>query len=108
MTDDRQVDTIAEDPAWKRARARASAQRQFYSHLAIYLLVSALLVVIDVAGGAAGTTFLGLDWAFWPIGGWGVAVILQAIRVFGPGTGWEDRRAARLYEKERQRGSQQF
>lgn len=108
MNDDREVDTVAEDPAWTRARARASAQREFYGHLAIYFLVGALLLIIDVAGGTSGTTFLGLDWAFWPVGGWGVAVILHAIRVFEPGSSWEERQAARLYEKERQRESQQF
>lgn len=106
MTDDREVDTLANDPAWNRARA--AAQREFYGHLTAYLLVSVLLVVIDVVGRTSGTTFLGLDWAFWPIGGWGVAVMLHAIRTFGPGSDWEERTATRLYEQERQRGSQQF
>ncbi|MGI9613645.1 MAG: 2TM domain-containing protein [Acidimicrobiales bacterium] len=108
MTADRKVDTLAEDPLWARSRARASAQREFYGHLTVYVLVCALFVILDVFGGTSGATFLGLDWAFWPIGGWGVAVILHAIRVFRPGSGWEERRAAKLYEQERQRGPQDF
>lgn len=108
MTDDRRVDTLVEDPAWARARARAAVQREFYRHLGVYLLVGALLVIIDIAGGTSGTTFLGLDWAFWPIGGWGFAVLLHGFRVFGPGDRWEERRAARLYEEERQGGPPQY
>jgi len=108
MTENPEIATLQEDPAWARARARAAAQREFYGHLATYLLVSAFLVVIDVAGGSSGTTFLGLDWAYWPIGGWGVAVVLHALRVFGPSNGWEERKANQLYEKERQRGPRQY
>ena len=106
MTDHRDVDSIDEDPAWTRALARAAAQRQFYGHVAVFLLVGSLLVIIDVATGSSGSTFLGLDWAFWPIGGWGLAVVLLALRVFGAGSDWEERRAAKLYDKEQQRRSQ--
>ena len=49
---------------------------------------------------------LGLDWAFWPIGGWGLGVLLQGIRVFRFRTSWEDRKARELYEEEQERESQ--
>jgi hypothetical protein len=101
-----EVDTSSEDPAWARAKAKATAQREFYGHLTIFVLVSALLVIIDIAGGTSGATFLGLDWAYWPIGGWAIGLAIHALRVFGIGTDWEDRRAAKLYEEERRRESQ--
>ena len=100
------VDRLGEDAAWTRAKARARSQRDFYGHLTVYLAVSVLLIAIDLAGGSAGTTFLGLDWAFWPIGGWGLAVVLQGTRVFGFRSSWEDQKATERYEKERERQSQ--
>ncbi|MGI9612938.1 MAG: 2TM domain-containing protein [Acidimicrobiales bacterium] len=103
MERQQEVDTVVEDPAWIRAKQRARSQREFYGHLSVYVLVSALLVVIDVAGGSGASTFLGLDWAFWPIGGWGIAVLLHAVRVFGPSSNWEERKAAQLYQQERDR-----
>ena len=98
------LDPAVEDTeAWKRARKRARRLREFYGHLMTYVLVSTLLVVIDLATGSSGRTFLGLDWAFWPIGGWGVGVLLQAVRLFGRGATWEQRKAEELYAKERER-----
>ena len=105
MQDETKVDPVVEDPAWIRARERARSQREFYRHLLVYCSMSVLLVVIDVTGGSEGATFLGLDWAFWPIGGWGVGVLLHALRVFGPRRDWEERKTAQLYQKERDRQS---
>lgn len=87
----------------ERARARARQLRQFYGSLMTYVVVCALLVIIDVATGQEGETFLGLDWAYWPILGWGVFVLLHGLKVAFPQSGWEERKAQELYEKERQR-----
>lgn len=106
MGDHTNVDADDDDPAWVRAQERARSLRELYGHLFIYCAVSVLLVAIDVAGRSEGATFLGLDWAFWPIGGWGIGVLLHTLRVFGPLTNWEDRKATQLYEKERERRSQ--
>ncbi len=104
MTDHRESAILQEDQAWRRARARATAQRDFLAHLAIYLAVNSLLVVIDVAAGSSDTTFLGLDWAYWPIGGWGLGLAIHAIWAFAVGSNWTEQRAAQLYEEEQRRG----
>lgn len=93
-----------QDPAMERARARATELKDFYKHLVTYVLVCGLLVVIDVADSSSGVdTFLGLQWAYWPIFGWGIAIVIHAIQTFVSMTSWEERKAQRLYEKEQQR-----
>lgn len=93
------------EPAMARARARARQLRQLYQHIATYGLVMVLLVVIDVAGGAAEGGLAGLDWAFWPALGWGLFVAAHAVRVWLPVGDWEDRKTRELYERERERGA---
>ncbi len=66
----------SEDPT-VRARGRAEAKFGFYKHLAVYLAVGILLVVINFL------TAPGTFWAIWPILGWGIAVIFHALSVFG-------------------------
>ena len=95
--------TFRDDVAMDRARKRVRTLREFYRHLTVYVAVNVLLVVIDVVNGTSGTTFLGLDWAYWPILGWGIAVALHGISVIFPTGRWEDHKAEELYEKERGR-----
>lgn len=98
------TDLIEHDQAMKRARQRARQLRDFYGHLVSYVLVCTLLVVIDLATQAsAAPTFVGLNWAYWPIIGWGIAVVIHAISVFLPMQEWEARKTQELYEKERTR-----
>ena len=88
------------DVAMERARARARELRDFYGHLAVYLLVCVGLVFIDLVTGS------GLNWAYWPAMGWGIAIGIHALTVMSSATigpEWEDRKAHELYEKERQR-----
>ena len=59
------------------AIARITGRREFWTHAFIYCAVNALLVVIWAATGA------GYFWPIWPIAGWGIAVVIQAWRVFG-------------------------
>lgn len=91
---------VDNDSAMDRARQRAHELREFYGHLMTYLVVCSLLVLIDLVSGEAGTTFLGLNWAYWPIIGWGIAVLIHALSVFFPLSGYEERKARELYEKE--------
>lgn len=58
----------------------------FYAHLAAYVGVNAMLVVINLL------TSPGVFWAIWPILGWGVKVVGHAVAVVGvPGyADWKD------------------
>ena len=68
----------SEDPTI-RARGRAEAKFGFYKHLAVYLAIGILLLVINFL------TSPGSFWAIWPLLGWGVAVVIHALSVFGAG-----------------------
>ena len=63
----------------RRAEAVRGIQtkRRFRQSLVVYLAVNSLLVVIWAAN--RGGSF----WPIWPILGWGLAVFLQARRVYG-------------------------
>ena len=42
-----------------------------------------LLVIIDVVGGTnSGSSVLGLDWAYWPMAGWGFFVVLDGLNTY--------------------------
>lgn len=86
-----------EDPALERARTRVKELSDFYYHLMTYVLVNAFLIVIDRRGGA-NTGFLGLDWAYWVIIGWGFGVAGHAVATY-----YGEHKVQKLYEQEMNR-----
>ena len=62
------------DPALDRAKRHVSEIRDFFYHLMVFVLVNAMLIAIDLQSGA-NDFFLGLDWAFWVIFGWGFGLL---------------------------------
>jgi len=95
-----------ENAAYERAAKRVKALREFHGHVAVYLAVNALLVYLDIHGGdTGGTSFLGLNWAYWSTFGWGIAVVIQGLQVYGSGSRWEQRKIEELVEGERRRDS---
>jgi hypothetical protein len=69
------------DPALERARKHVKAVRDFFYHLMVYVLVNALLVVVDLRA-TGSEPVLGLDWAYWVILFWGFGVAGHAVAVF--------------------------
>ena len=56
---------------------RLKAKQDFKTHVAAYLIVNTMLVVIwAVAGGG------GYFWPIWPILGWGIGLVLDGWRVY--------------------------
>ena len=86
-----------EDPALERAKKHVKDVRDFYYHLMTFVLVNAMMVIIDLRVDAGGG-FLGLDWAYWMILGWGFGIAGHAISVF-----FGDYRVQKLYDQEKQR-----
>ena len=81
---------------YQRAKERVEAIKGFYIHLTVYVVVNLLLFFINM--------IVSPDrlWFIWPLMGWGIAIVLQALRVFGGtlGSNWEEKKIAELMEKE--------
>lgn len=97
----------ADEAAVERAQRRVKAVREFWGHFWFYVIVNAIFVLIDVADDSNGDTFLGLDWAYFPLLGWGAFVLAQFISVFWFeghfGARWEQRKLRRYTELEQLR-----
>ncbi len=63
----------------RRAAAfeRLQNRRSFVGHVAVYVVVNTMLVVVWAASGA------GYFWPIWPIVGWGVGLALNAWSIYG-------------------------
>ena len=86
---------MASDERYERAKKRVKALREFYSSLAAYVVVMIVLFIIDYSD-------RGNWWMYWPAMGWGVFLVLHAIRVFGPGagSGWEKRKIQKYMDED--------
>lgn len=103
MSDQGEGNTAAADAeearraAEHKARERVDEIRGFYHHLTIYLVVNAVLFLIDIFSG-------GGTWFFWPLLGWGIAVAIHGLNTFQilpwSSKEWEDRKVRELMAKD--------
>ena len=56
---------------YQKAKEQVAALRGFYGHLVVYLVVNLGLFLINM------TTSRGSLWFYWPLMGWGIAIILH-------------------------------
>ena len=82
---------------YQKAKKRVKEIRGFYTHLGVYMLINAMLLLINI------TTSPDVLWFYWPLLGWGIAVALHALRVFGAGrwfgAEWEEKKIEELMEQ---------
>jgi hypothetical protein len=87
---------ITEEEIRQIAKKRVEARKGFFSHLAAYIIVNVILVLIWFLSGSGGSP----PWFIWTAAFWGVGVVAHCIVVFvAPGADWEQREI----EKEVQR-----
>jgi hypothetical protein len=81
---------------YQKAKERVAALRGFYIHLGVFVLVNLGLFLRNMI--SSPDTL----WFYWPLIGWGIAVVLHALRVFGGalGSNWEEKKVEELMEKE--------
>ncbi|MBN1205393.1 MAG: 2TM domain-containing protein [Myxococcaceae bacterium] len=92
------------DQSYDRARKRVADLRDFYSHLAVYLVVNLCLFILNMM------TSPETRWFLWPLIGWGIGILIHGLSVIFSAQWskkWEDRKIHQLMEKDRSRwGSQ--
>jgi len=97
----RSSDSKEPESVEQRARRRLRAEKGFYVHLVIYVIVISGLFVINALTGH------GRWWFVWPAIGWGIGLTIHALSTFGMisvlGRDWEDRRLKELVDEEQRR-----
>jgi hypothetical protein len=68
---------MSEDKVYEQAKKRVQARKEFFIHLAVYIVVNIMLVLIWAF--AAGR---GFPWFIFPLGGWGIGLLSHGLRVF--------------------------
>lgn len=63
-----------------QARSRITARRGFWRQVVLYLVVTVVLVGIWAVTGGPSSYF----WPAWPMAGFALALIIQALFTFGP------------------------
>ena len=78
-----------------KAQERVTEIRGFYRHLSVYVIVNLGLFIINMI------TSPETLWFIWPLMGWGIAIVLHAIRVFvdRPGSRWEEKKIDELMQE---------
>ena len=70
-----------EDELRLEARKRAQLKLSFFGHLAIYVVVNVILLVVNLL------TIPGALWFYWPMLGWGIGVVAHGITVYATDLG---------------------
>jgi fatty acid desaturase len=83
--------SMEQDERYKRAKKRVIEIRRFYTHLTVYVLVMIGLFIVDYQD-------RGSWWFYWPLIGWGIALIYHGFKALG--TGWEERKIKRFVDEE--------
>jgi hypothetical protein len=86
----------SEEELRARARRRAEQKVGFHTHLAAYVLVNALLIIIWWFTGA------GFPWFIFVLIFWGIGLLAHAVGVYAGG-GYTERIAEREYQRLKER-----
>lgn len=95
------METNTEFERYQKASKKVKEIKGFYIHLICYVIVNALLVLLNIRNTPEHL------WFFYPMIGWGVGLIGHAIGVFGTDSlfskNWEERKIKELMEEEKKK-----
>ena len=68
---------MSEEQIYELAKKRVEEKRGFFTHLAVYIIVNIMLVLIwwFASGG-------GFPWFIFPLCGWGIGLVVHALNTF--------------------------
>ncbi|MFC1906622.1 2TM domain-containing protein [Chloroflexota bacterium] len=92
---------LSEEEIYHQARKRVEEKKGFFIHLAVYIVINILLVLIWAFPSGGGE-----PWFLWPLGGWGIGLLFHflGVFVFSKRTDWEKREVEKEAEKLRKGG----
>ena len=94
------------DKKYKRAKKRVKEEKDFYTHLTVYITINLLLIIINLGFFQSGFTDIKIP--KWPMFTtpffWGIGLLFHGLHVFRDQfkflRGWEDRKIKEYMEKE--------
>ena len=86
---------IDESAKYLRAKKKVDDLKGFYGSLVAYFIVIPFLIFLNYK------TSWQFQWFWFPMFGWGLGLILQALNVFGMKGDWEERKIREIMEKNR-------
>ena len=92
---------LSEEEIYQQARKRVEEKKGFFTHLAVYIVVNIMLVLIW-----AFVSRSPYPWFIWPLGGWAIGLLFHflGVFVFSKRTDWERREVEKEAEKLRKGG----
>lgn len=87
-------DYSKESNKYIRAKQRVDELKGFYGNLISYCVVIPFLIFINYK------TYWGFQWFWFPLGGWGLGLLIHAFSIFGYGSSWEERKIRELMDKD--------
>lgn len=88
--------------AYRQAERRVKAKLGFYWHLASYVLVNGLLIIIYLVTGPI-PGFYTYPWFIWPMFGWGIGLLFHFMGTFVFSNVSSDENRRRMIEEEMRR-----
>lgn len=90
---------MEKDENYLRAKKKVETLKDFYRHLVVYLIVNILLFAINFF------TFQGYWWFVFPLGGWGIGLLLHALTtctsITHATSNWEEKKINKYMEKDK-------
>jgi len=94
----RELQGSMSDDKRDRARKRVEELKSFYSHLAVFIVINVILILVNIF------TSPGTWWFYWVTLFWGLGLAFHASLVYGKGklfsTEWEEKKIQQLIDEE--------
>ena len=89
------TDYMNDNAKYLRAKKRVDDLKEFYGSLIAYVFVIPFLAYVNYR------TYWGFQWFWFPMFGWGLGLTIHALKTFGIGNDWEEKKIRELMEKDK-------
>ena len=83
---------------YNKAKERVKELKGFYGHLASYVVLIPVLILINV-------NTSDFQWFWFPMLGWGMGLLFHGLKVFGYGSSWEERKIQEILKKDQDKNN---